>query len=307
MANVTVTGATGMIGRGLVAALTARGHSVTALSRNPDAARERIDCDRVLEWQSPTSEPAPVEALSGADAVINLLGEPIAQRWTESSKRAIYESRVLGTRNLVGSLASADPRPAVLVSQSASGLYGARGSETVDESDAPAAGDFLAEVAVAWEGEALAARAHEMRVVTPRTGVVLSPSGGALSKMLPAFRLGIGGPVAGGRQYVPWIHIDDVCEGLIFCMQTQGASGAVNLVAPEPATNYELTKALGRALGRPAVLPVPEFALQILYGQMAQTVTTGARVVPKRLLELGYRFSHTDLDYALQTAVAAQT
>jgi uncharacterized protein (TIGR01777 family) len=186
----------------------------------------------------------------------------------------------------------------VLVSQSASGFYGPRGDEELTE-DAPAGDDFLAGVVVGWEGEATRAAA-ELRVALTRTGVVLSPEGGALAKMLPFFRLGVGGPVAGGRQYVPWIHLDDVVGALMFCLDNAGAAGPVNLAAPNPVTNAELSRTLGRVLNRPAVLPVPAFALKLLYGEMAQIVVTGQRVVPARLNQLGYEFRHPDLEAALR-------
>jgi uncharacterized protein len=190
----------------------------------------------------------------------------------------------------------------VLVSQSASGYYGAHGDEPVAESAPPADGEFLAEVTVDWEREARAVEELGLRVVLTRTGVVLSESGGALEKMLPFFRLGIGGPVAGGDQYLPWIHSDDAVGALLFCLDKAQASGPVNVAAPSPATNKELSKALGRVLRRPAFAPVPGFAVKLLYGDMAEMVTTGVRMVPKRLEELGYRFEHTQLEPALRSA-----
>jgi uncharacterized protein (TIGR01777 family) len=231
---------------------------------------------------------------------VNLAGEPVSQRWTTEAKERIRASRVAGTRSLVeGLLALApDRRPGTLVSQSATGYYGARGDEQLTE-DAPAGDDFLAGVVVGWEEEALRA-ASEIRVALTRTGVVLSPEGGALAKMLPFFRLGVGGPVAGGRQYVPWVHLGDVVGALLFCLDNASAAGPVNLTAPGPVTNAELSRALGRVLGRPAVLPVPAFALQLLYGDMAQIVTTGQRVLPARLGQLGYPFHHPDLEPALR-------
>jgi hypothetical protein len=253
----------------------------------------------VFEWADPLHVPAPADALSGADAVVHLLGEPVAQRWTDEAKGAIYSSRQLGTRMLVtGLLAVEEPaRPRTLISQSATGFYGPRGSESLDEHAQPGS-DFLADVVRIWEEEAERA-AERLRVALTRTGVVLSPSGGALAKMLPFFRLGIGGPVAGGRQYVPWIHLDDVVGGILFCLDNENARGPVNLTAPNPVTNAELSKALGRVLHRPAVLPVPGFALHLLYGEMAEMVTTGQRAVPERLRELGYGFRHSEIDAAL--------
>jgi len=302
--KVTVTGATGTLGTQLVKLLTARGDEVTVLSRNAGSAREKLgDGVRALEWKDPKAEAPPTESLVTQDAIVHLLGEPVAQRWSEDSKREIRDSRVLSTRNLVAALGDIAPagRPGVLVSQSGSGWYGARGDERVDESE-PAADDFLARVCVDWEGEARAAEELGIRVVVTRTGVVLSEDGGALEKMLPPFKLGVGGPVAGGRQYVPWIHTDDVVGGLAFVLDTEGASGPVNLTAPEPATNKELSTTLGHVLKRPAIAPVPALAIKALYGEMAVIVTTGVRAVPKRLQELGYVFREPELEQALRSA-----
>jgi uncharacterized protein (TIGR01777 family) len=298
--RVAVTGATGTIGRALVRELSERGDEVTALSRDPERARSLLDVEAV-EWAEPKSQPPPVEALRGRDAVVHLLGEAVAQRWSEEAKREIRDSRVLATRNLVTGLRDLDDRPRVLVSQSAAGWYGHRGDERLTE-DAPAGGDFLAEVVVDWEAEARKAEDLGMRVALTRTGVVLSESGGALDRMLPPFKLGVGGPVAGGDQYVPWVHVDDVAGALLFALDTEAASGPINVAAPEPATNRELSKALGRVLRRPAVVPVPGFALRILYGEMASIVTTGVRMVPRRLEDLGYAFRRPDLDDALRAA-----
>ena len=235
--RITITGATGRIGAGLVEALLQRGDEVTVLSRNPERARETLGARvEAVAWD-PTAGPAPAAALSGRDAVVHLAGEDVGQRWSEKVKREIRESRELGTRNLVDGLRAADPRPRVLVSQSASGYYGPRGDEPVDERAAAASGDFLAGVVVAWEAEARRAEELGVRVVMSRTGVVLSRQGGALEKMLPPFKLGVGGPVAGGRQYVPWVHADDVLGAMLFAIDTEAASGAVNVSAPEAATN----------------------------------------------------------------------
>jgi uncharacterized protein (TIGR01777 family) len=300
--QVVVTGATGTLGREVVGALLDRGDSVTVLSRDAARAKETLgDAVTALEWKLPQQEPPPAEAFAGADAVVHLLGEPIAQRWSDSVKREIRDSRVLATRNLVAALATAEPRPRVLVSQSAIGWYGDRGDEIVDESE-PAADDFLAEVVDAWEHEARQAEGLGIRVVLTRTGVVLSESGGALEKMLPPFKLGVGGPVAGGKQYVPWVHTDDVVGSLLFALDNDSATGPINVTAPDPVTNKELSKALGHVLHRPAFAPVPGFAVKLLYGEMAIIVTTGARAVPKRLQELGYEFRRPDLEAALRAA-----
>jgi uncharacterized protein (TIGR01777 family) len=300
--RVAVTGATGTIGRALVEALLDRGDAVTVLTRNPARAAATLPDTHAVEWRDPVSEPAPADALNGRDAVVHLAGEPIAQRWSADVKRRIQESRELGTRNLVAGLRAAEPRPRVLVSQSAVGYYGPRGDERLDES-APPGSDFLAGVVVAWEREARAAEELGVRVVNTRTGVVLSESGGALARMLPPFKLGMGGPVAGGRQYMPWIHLDDVVGVMLRAIDDDSLSGAINLAAPEPVTNKELSRTLGRVLVRPAITPVPGFALRLLYGDMASIVTSGQRAVPAGLMELGYEFKHPQLHEALRAAV----
>lgn len=305
MSRVVVSGATGTIGRALTAALSARGDLVVALSRDPGRARQVLGSGvEAHAWAEPASSAPPREALAGADAVVHLLGEPVAQRWSDQVKQRIRDTRVLSTRMLTGELRALPPadRPAVLVCQSATGVYGPRDEREIDESAAPGS-DFLANVVKEWEAEA---RGIEdlLRVAQTRTGVVLSPSGGALAQMLPFFRLGIGGPVAGGKQYVPWVHLDDVVGGLLCALDRQEVEGPVNVTAPEPVTNAELSRALGRALHRPAVLPVPGFALRLLYGEMAEIVTTGQRVVPRRLLELGYEFRYGSIDPALHDVLA---
>lgn len=303
--RVLVTGATGTIGAALCRALSERGDTVIALSRDPDRARRALGATaaQTLGWRRPTVEQPPPEALAGADAVVNLLGAPISQRWSAQAKREIYDSRVLGTRQLVRALRALPDaqRPRTLISQSASGFYGPRGSEPVDET-APPGADWLAQVVVAWESEALAG-GDLMRVAVTRTGVVLSPRGGALARMLPFFRLGLGGPVAGGRQYLSWIHLDDVTGALLHCLDAPRAEGAINLTAPHPVTNAEFARALGRALHRPALLPVPAFALRALYGEMAMIVTTGQAVRPARLQLLGYSFRWPEIGPALASVL----
>lgn len=299
--RILVTGATGVIGRAVVDALKARGDTIVASSRDERHAREALGSDvEIHVWADPTQAPPPEAALKGTDGVVHLLGETVAQRWSEDAKRKIRDSRVLSTRLLAGALAAlpAGERPRVLVSQSAAGFYGARGEEQVDES-APPGSDFLADVVVAWEREALSASEH-CRVAVARTGVVLSPSGGALAQMLPFFKLGLGGPVAGGRQYVPWIHLDDVVGALLHCVEDEHAHGPVNATAPNPVTNAELSRTLGRVLHRPALLPVPALGLKVLYGEMSLIVTTGQRVVPRQLEQQGYRFRYAELEPALR-------
>jgi len=299
--RIAITGATGLIGREFVQAALGDGDEVVALSRSSDRARSMLGADVELhEWPEPKRQPPPAAALEHADAVVHLLGEPIAQRWSDSAKREIRDSRVLSTGQLVSALRSLsdDSRPSVLVSQSATGIYGDGGQEPVDERQPPG-NDFLAEVVVAWEEQAHQAEALGVRVALPRTGVVLAAGEGALAKMLPPFRLGVGGPVGGGHQYIPWIHVKDVVGALLRCARDPRAEGALNLAAPNPATNSELSHALGRVLHRPAVLPVPGFAVRALYGEMATVITAGQRAVPARLLELGYEFAYPELEPAL--------
>src|SRR4051812_44792888 len=229
--RVCVTGATGLVGRRLVARLRERGDEVTVLSRSPDRAREQLGVEAV-PWD-PVSGPAPTEALSGRDGVLSLAGEPVAQRWNDEGKRGIHDSRVTGTRNLVAGLREADPRPRVLVSASGVGYYGPHGDERVTESD-PASDDFLGRLCVEWEAAAEAAGELGVRVAYVRTGIALDGRGGALKTMRPPFKLGLGGPVAGGEQYMPWIHVDDLVGLSLAALGGDDWHGPINGSAPEP-------------------------------------------------------------------------
>jgi uncharacterized protein (TIGR01777 family) len=291
--RVTLTGAGGLIGSRLLAMLRARGDEVTVLSRSGGGGAVRWD---------PLAEIAPAEALEGRDAVVHLAGEPIAQRWTPAVREAIRTSRTEGTANLVAALAGLTQRPRVLVSANAVGYYGDRGAERLTE-DSPAGADWLAQVCVAWQNAALGARASGLRVCVLRTGVVLDSAGGALAKMLPPFRLGVGGPVAGGRQYVSWIALDDLVGLYLAAIDDDRFDGPFNATAPAPVTNAELSRALGRALHRPAVLPVPAAALKLLYGDMAEIVTDSQNAVPARALAFGHSFEHSELAAALEAAL----
>src|SRR3954447_11430857 len=233
--RVTLTGATGLIGPKLVQALQRRGDQVTVLTRDPAKARAALARVDAVRWGEPGTEPAPTEALAGRDAVIHLAGEPVAQRWSDEAKQRIRESREAGTRNLVAGMRAADPSPAVLVSSSAVGYYGKHGDEELPE-ETPAGDDFLAGVCVAWEREARAAEDFA-RVALVRTGIVLDEDGGALEKMLPFFKAGIGGPVAGGKQYMPWIHLDDLAGLYLRALDDASWTGPVNGSAPNPVTN----------------------------------------------------------------------
>jgi uncharacterized protein len=296
--RVAITGATGLIGTRLARALAERGDSVVALSRDPDRARERLGVDAA--GPDPATRTASVELLSSVDAVVNLAGEPIAQRWTTAVKERIRSSRVERTDRLVQAMGAADPSPRVLVSASAAGYYGDRGADELDESASPG-DDFLASLCVDWERAA--DQAVGARVVKIRTGAVLDRSGGALQKMLPPFRAGLGGPIAGGRQYMPWIALDDIVGLYLRALDDDSWTGPINASAPNPVTNGEFVKALGRALKRPAVVPVPGFALKLMFGEMASVLVVSQRMVPRRALELGYEFRFGDLDDALRAVL----
>lgn len=284
---VAITGGTGFIGAALVERLKSRGDQVRLLSRSRGP----------FLWD-PLSGPPPPEALDGADALIHLAGESVSQYWTEAAKRRIRESRVTGTRNLVEGLRRMKTPPAVLISASAVGFYGDRGDEVLDESSVAGTG-FLPEVSQTWEAEANAASGLGIRVVTKRTGVVLHPGGGALAKMLLPFKLGLGGRLGSGRQWMPWIHLDDQIGLTLFALDTPTLSGPVNAVAPEPVTNAEFVRALGRALSRPAIIPAPAFALKMALGEMSQIVLSSQRVVPRALEHAGYDFRYLRLADAL--------
>jgi len=304
-----VTGATGVVGQRLLGALRDAGGAdeVTVLSRDPVRASSKLGAigaapAQAFAWE-PSGELAPAQALAGRDAVVHLAGERIDQRWSAKAKRAIWESRVLGTRNLIAALAGVEARPHTLISASAVGYYGSHGEEPLDE-EAPAGGGFLAQLCAEWEQEAQRAGSLGMRVVAIRTGVLLDHAGGALKRMLPPFRLGLGGPLAGGRQYISWIHHADLTGIMLAALADARWSGAVNATAPEPVSNRTFSRALGRALRRPALMPLPAFALRAAYGEMSSVITSGARVMPAKALVLGYSFSHPQLEEALRAALA---
>jgi uncharacterized protein (TIGR01777 family) len=297
--KVLVTGASGTIGQALCDALFARGDDVVGLTR--DAGRARITNPRVTwhKWEPTLERPDPA-AFEGVDGVVHLLGERIDQKWTTEAKERIMESRRQGTHNLVQTLAALEQPPKVLVSQSAVGYYGDRGDEEVDESDGPGT-SFDSKVVVAWEAAAHELDSSDVRLVVVRTGQVLSRQGGMLKEMLPPFKLGVGGPLAGGDQYLSWIHIDDEVGILLWALDNQAVSGTVNATSPNPATNKDFSKALGRTLNRPAVMPVPGLVLDLKFGkEFGQVLRGGQRAIPKRTQELGYSFSYPDLDSALR-------
>lgn len=298
--HVLVTGATGFVGSALVAALTASGHTVSAVSRDAASAKRRLPAlTRATTW-SPVDEPLPDAALEDVDAVVHLLGETVAGLWTPGKRRAIYDSRVGSTKRLVEAFRRREA-PRVLVSTSAVGYYGDRGEDLLAE-DEPPSSDFLARVCRDWEGAAVQAEAAGVRVVRLRSGLVMGP-GPPLSTMLLPFRLGLGGPLGNGKQWWPWIHRDDHVRLIQFALE-QNVSGAFNAVAPEPVRQKTFAKTLGRLLGRPAVFPAPAFLLRLLLRGFSAELIGSKRVVPERTMATGFAYRHPTLDGALGVALA---
>ncbi len=299
--KVLVTGVTGLIGSALCQRLKSDGHQVVGLSRSPQKAKS-LAVDEMYSWD-PTAEALPPEAWQGVDGVIHLAGEPIAEgRWSDEKKKRIRDSRILSTRNLVEGMGAAAVKPKVFVCSSAVGIYGDRGDEQLDEHAKPGSG-FLEEVCKAWEAEAARARELGIRVVEIRTGVVLANGSGALAKMLPAFKAGVAGPLGNGRQWFPWIHLDDIVGLYLFALNTPTLNEAINGTAPEAVTNAEFTKQLGAALHRPTFIPVPAFGLKLLFGEMAAVLLASQRVLPKAALNAGYQFKYASLAPALHDLV----
>ncbi len=301
--RVGITGATGLLGSHLTRRLVAEHHEVVAFSRREGPLPGLPGAVTAVRWDplDEAEQPAFEEALAGLDALVHLAGETVAKRWTAERRSRIRDSRILGTTNLVGALARLSERPSRFLSASAVGFYGPRGDEELDENAEPGEG-FLSEVSTAWEAAAAGARKLGVETTSLRIGVVLSPDGGALGQMLPPFRLGVGGRLGRGNQWMPWIHIADVTSAVIHLLKAPAGSlaPAYNLTAPNPATNLAFTRALGRVLRRPTLAPVPGFAMRLLFGEMADEILLrGQRVVPKRLLASGFRFSHPDLQPAL--------
>lgn len=298
--RVLVTGASGAIGSAVCDALLARGDEVVGLSRNPEKARGANPTVRWHAWE-PTRERPPAEAFEHVNSVVNLAGEPIDQRWTKDAKQKIMETRRTGTHNLVQAITALDRKPRVLVNQSAIGFYGDSGDRLVDESSPPGS-DFAAEVVREWEMAAGEVAAAGVRLVVVRTGLVLNPESGLLKRLLTPFKLGVGGPMAGGAQYMPWIHLDDEVGVLLWALDTETVDGVVNATAPNPVTNRAFSKTLGKVLKRPAVVPTPGLAVNVILGKEAaeHTAKSSARVIPRRTQDLGYVFRHPELEAALR-------
>jgi uncharacterized protein (TIGR01777 family) len=296
--NITISGASGFIGRRLMKSLLAGSHSLHVLSRN--AGTNLPPGVRLSVWDSIRGQP-PEDSLANADAIIHLAGEPVAQRWTDAAKQKIRASRVDGTRFLVQALSTLSRRPATLVCASAVGIYGSRGDEVLAESS-PAAQGFLAEVCQEWEQQAELAHALGIRVVKLRIGIVLGAHGGALARMLPPFKAGFGGPLGSGQQWMSWIHLDDLA-GLIRYAVERPIEGPVNATAPGPVRNSEFTKTLASTLRRPAFFPVPAFALKLLFGEMSELLLASQRVLPGAAESAGYQFQYRDLSAALKNLI----
>jgi len=298
---IAITGSTGMVGSALERALESEEHLVRRLVR-----RDVRDGDREIRWDLDAGQIDAVE-LNGVDAVVHLAGENIAgHRWSADFKRRIRESRIRGTRLLCDALAGLELKPNVLMSASATGYYGSRGDEPVDESS-PSGDGFLAEVCREWEAATEPARAAGIRVVNLRIGPVLSPAGGALAKMLTPFKLCLGGVIGSGRQWFSWIALDDLVSSIQFALENEGLAGPVNAVAPGAVTNREFTKTLGRVLGRPTIFPMPAFAAKLAFGEMAdEMLLGGVRVEPQALTAAGFDFVHPQLEPALRHLLGRQ-
>lgn len=297
--KVLVTGGTGFVGRRLCTLLHARGHEAAVLTRDPSRRPEGLPAAARLEAWDPGALGG---LLDGADAVVHLSGEPVAQRWTAAARERIVRSRVGPLEAFRAAVEKGARAPRALVSASAVGYYGSRGEEELTEESAPGTG-FLAQTCVRWEEAARALSPPGTRVVTVRIGLVLGEDGGALSKMLPAFRLGAGGPVGSGEQWMSWIHRDDLAALLVFALEKDGVSGALNATSASPARNRDFARALGRALRRPALLPAPAFALKAAFGEMASILLDGQKVLPERTLASGFELRYPDLDGALAGSV----
>jgi uncharacterized protein (TIGR01777 family) len=293
--KILLTGGSGLIGRRLLKTLSAGGHSVHILSRH--SGTNLPNGVKLSVWNALKGEP-PAEALESTDAVISLAGEPVAQKWSAETRQRIRDSRVLGTERLIHALSTLSQRPSVLVSASAIGIYGSRGDEVLTEASAPG-GDFLAQVCQEWEKEADLAESLGLRVVKIRIGVVLDKNGGALAKMLPAFRNFAGGRMGSGKQWMSWIHLQDLARLFQHAVENP-VSGVLNGTAPGPVTNAEFTKALAAALHRPALFPVPAAALKVIFGGMSQVILASQRVMPEATVASGFSFQHAELRAALE-------
>ena len=298
MKKILVTGGTGFIGRKVCDTLQNKEYDVNVVSRNPEKAKSKLgQLGEIYGW-NPETEQLPTEAISDANAVIHLAGETISGRWNNEKKRRIRDSRVLSTRNLVESCANVESKPNVLICASAIGLYGDSGDNSFTE-ETPPGTDYLAKVCKEWETEAYKATELGIRVVTVRIGLVLGLGGGMLQQVLTPFRIGIGGKLGSGQQWMSWIHVDDVVGIILYALENDSINGALNATAPEPVRNIEFTKALGSVLRKPTILPVPNFGLKLMMGEFADFVLLSQKVLPKKTEATGYEFQFKTIDSAL--------
>jgi uncharacterized protein (TIGR01777 family) len=296
--KILISGATGLIAKHLIPALEAKGHEIFSL------IRKEPKNDHEIQWDAEEGFAEGEQAkLEGMDAVLHLAGEPIGQTWTKEKKRLIKESRTVGTRVLVSALDKTKNPPKHFISASAIGYYGNRGDEILTEESAPGEG-FLPEICVPWEAEARKAADFGARVVFLRTGIVLSKDGGALAQMVTPFSFGVGGVVGGGTQWMSWIALEDVIDAILFALENENVRGAINVTAPNPVTNQTFTKTLGEVLNRPTIIPIPEFGVKFMFGEMGETLLLGgARVIPKKLEDLGFNFKYPELKEAIKKAL----
>ena len=298
MENVLVTGGTGFIGSRVCDALHEKEYAVHIVSRDPARAKTKLQSVKEIHAWNPETEQLPAEATSDVKAVIHLAGETIAGRWNAAKKQRIRDSRILSTRNLVASF-DADNKPDVLICASAIGLYGDSGDDSWTEAS-PAGTDFLAEVCQEWETESQKASAYGTRVVSVRIGLVLGLDGGLLKQVLPPFKMGVGGKLGSGNQWMSWIHVDDVVGIVMHALENEGIEGALNATAPAPVRNIEFTKTLGSVLRKPTIFPVPKFGLKLMMGEFANFVVLSQNVRPEKTEASGYEFQHRTLESALK-------
>ncbi len=307
MMKVAITGATGFVGSRLVEKLKAEGHQILVLTRNLERAKRIFPASAFPNLEVFAYRPAESgdwqQSIADCDAVVNLAGEPIAERWTPEHKKAILESRQLGTRKIVEAIAQADPKPSVLINASAIGYYGTSETATFDE-DSPGGNDFLAEVCKKWEAEAQKVKEAGVRLVIFRTGIVLDKDGGALAKMLPPFKLFAGGPLGSGRQWFSWIHRDDLVNLIVEALKRPDIEGTFNATAPNPVRMNQFCQTLGEVMNRPSWLPVPGFALETLLGEGAKVVLEGQQVLPKKIQSIAFQYQYPTLKSALEGIIS---